>query len=770
MADGVGSLAGWSADPTEVTSYVGRDAETGEARRLLNASSLVTLTGPGGVGKTRLAWRVAAAHHEATGDEVAFVSLAELREPALLVPTVANVLGFGDRSAKPAIEVVVEALQASRLLLVLDNCEHLVDSCAWFADTVVRACPQVTVLATSRQSLGVAGERVLPVPPLAIPEQGDSFERVTNDESVRLFVDRATAVAPSFRLTEEDAEPLIRLCRRLDGLPLAIELAAVRARALSLRQLADRLDRQFSVLTKDRRGRPERHETMRALIDWSHDLCTGPERLLWARASVFSGSFDLDAAEQVCSGGELPRERVLEVVDGLLDKSILLREEYPGGVRYRMLESVREYGVDRLTETGGTAEFRKRHRDWFAELAGRYAAEWLETDQLGWIGRLRREHANLRVALDYCTGAPEDAVIGLRMLRDVKEFWIVRGLNTEGRMWVRRLDEAAAPGVPGRAHVLWLSGFLALVQGDLPAHRCMLERAAAEAETSGDELAAAYVLHVRAYAALIGNDMAEAARLFGTAIDLFRAHGDEGGDLWASYNHGLAIWLNGDIDRGRAVLAEAVERCERQGEVFWRGWALWSRAAAEYLQGDLAVASRCCEQVLRLHARVDDRVVVGFTLTVLAGCAARTGRPNRAAILQGASMNVWRTVGAWPTRYEAFTEPLLADTEVVTTALGWEVAVKEFADGAAMPTRDAIAYALEERSPEPRNQAAQVLTKRETEIAHVVAEGLTNQEIADRLGIARRTVDTHIDHILTKLGYSNRVQVATWVTRAAESA
>ncbi|WP_181774329.1 LuxR C-terminal-related transcriptional regulator [Amycolatopsis pittospori] len=769
MADGVGSLAGWSAEPTEATSYVGRDAETGEARRLLEVASLVTLTGPGGVGKTRLASRIATAHREATADEVTFVSLAELREPALLVPTVANVLGFGDRSAKPAIEVVVEALQDSRLLLVLDNCEHLVDSCAWLADTITRQCPGVKVLATSRQSLGVAGERVLPVPPLGVPEQGDTFERAVNHESVRLFVDRATAVAPSFRLTEEDTEPLIRLCRRLDGLPLAIELAAVRARALSLRQLADRLDQRFSVLSKDRRGRPERHETMRALIDWSHELCTGPERLLWARASVFSGSFDLDAAEQVCSSGELPCERVLEVVDGLLDKSLLLREEYPGGVRYRMLESVREYGADRLSEAGDTAGFRKRHRDWFAELACRYATEWLDTDQLGWIGRLRREHPNLRVALDYCTEAPEDAVVGLRMLRDVKEFWIVRGLNTEGRMWVRRLDEAATPGVPERAHGLWLSGFLALVQGDMDAYRSMMDRADDEA-AAGDELAAAYVLHVRAYAALIGDDMPEAARLFGAAITLFRVHGDEGGELWAGYNYGLAVWLDGDIERGRAVLAESVERCERRGEVFWRGWALWSRAAAEYLQGDLSVASRCCEQILRLHSRVDDRVVVGFTLTVLAGCAARTGRPDRAAILQGAAMNVWRTVGAWPTRYEAFSEPLQADTDVVTAALGWEVAVKDFTEGAAMTTGDAIAYALEERSPEPKKQTAQVLTKRETEIAHVIAEGLTNQEIADRLGIARRTVDTHIDHILTKLGYSNRVQVATWVTRSGDPA
>lgn len=407
MAGRSAALAVRSEEPVESTTYVGRSAETEEARRLLGIASVVTLTGPGGVGKTRLAWRVAAACQAAFSGEVAFVSLAELREPALLVPTVANVLGFGDRSAKPAVEVVVEALRARKLLLVLDNCEHLVEDCAWFADTIARTCQEVRVLATSRQSLGVAGERILPVPPLAVPDEGDSLERAQDCEAVRLFVDRASAVVPSFRLTEGDAEHLIRLCRRLDGLPLAIELAAVRSRALSPRQLADRLDRRFTVLSGGRRGTPGRHETMRALIDWSHDLCTEPERLLWARASVFSGSFDLDAAEHVCAGGDLPADDVLEVVDGLLDKSILQREEHAGSVRYRMLESVREYGADRLRGSGELAAVRSRHRDFFAELTGRYAAEWLKTDQLAWIGRLRHEHANLRAALDFCAEDPE---------------------------------------------------------------------------------------------------------------------------------------------------------------------------------------------------------------------------------------------------------------------------------------------------------------------------------------------------------------------------
>ncbi|WP_020667823.1 ATP-binding protein [Amycolatopsis nigrescens] len=765
MGNEVDVLPVWAGEPAEVTSYVGRTVETTEARRLLGIASLVTLTGPGGVGKTRLAGRVAAACRAAFSGEVVFVSLAEVREPALLVPTVANVLGLGDRSAGPAVEVVVEALRSRKLLLVLDNCEHLVDTCAWFADTIARTCPEVRVLATSRQSLGVAGERILPVPPLSVPEPGESLEGAQGYDAVRLFVDRATAVVPSFRLTGGDTEHLIRLCRRLDGLPLAIELAAVRSRVLSVRQLADRLDRQFTVLSGGRRGRPERHETMRALIDWSHELCTGRERLLWARASVFSGSFDLDAAEHVCSGEDLPVEGVLEAVDGLLDKSILLREDHAGSVRYRMLESVREFGAEQLHGSGELPAVRSRHRDWVAELAARYASEWLVTDQLGWIGRLRQEHANLRAALDYCATTPGDAVVGLRILCDVKEFWIVRGLNTEGRLWLSTVDAAAPPGVPERAHARWLAAFLALVQGDQPAYQSAVDSAAAEAEACDDDHARAYVHHVRAYAALIGNDMPEAARLFGIAIDMFRTHGDESGRLWSSYNYGLAVALAGDMDHGRAVLTECVNTCAQRGEVFWRGWALWSRGAAEYLDGDLAVAREYCEDVLRLHSQVDDRVVIGFTLTVLAGCAARTGQPNRAAILQGAAMSVWQTLGAWPTRYQAFIEPLQADTDTVTGALGWDVAAKEFAAGVAMPLDEAITYALGEPPGPAQAPSAEVLTPRETEIARLVAEGLTNQEIADRLVIARRTAETHVAHILTKLGRTNRAQIAVWMTK-----
>ncbi len=685
--------------PAEVTTYVGRDAEIVEAKRLLGTASVVTLTGPGGVGKSRLALRVAAAARASFTDGVVFVALAELHEEKLLVNTVADRLGLGDRSTRPAADMIVDALRARQLLLVLDNCEHLVDSCARFVDTLVTACPDLVVLATSRQSLGVAGERILPVPPLAIPETGELTARVEQYDAVKLFVDRATAVVPSFTITDDNAKDMIRLCRELDGLPLAIELAAVRLRSLSVHQLTNRLNKQFTLLTGGGRRGPSRHETLRALIDWSHELCTEPERLLWARASVFSGSFELDAAEKVCSGDRLDRHTVLDVIDGLLDKSILLREEQQGVARYRMLETMRQYGEDRLRSAGDLIRMKRRHRDWYLELTSRFEAEWIGPDQAAWIDRLRREHANLRVALDFCAGDPDEAIAGLRMAPALKEYWIIRGLNTESRIWLSKLLDVAPADAPCRAHALWIYAFFALVQSDMPAVETTLEKAAEVAEETGDEKARAYVHHVRGYVALIGNDMPEAVRLFRTAADMFRTQRDLSAELWSTYNYGLALSLAGDLDGGRQVLQDCIETCASRGEVFWRSWALWSRSAAEYLRGDIQLALDAGLEALRLQQRVGDRVILAFILTILAGCATHDGALRRAARLLGAATTVWQSLGASPTNYTAFAEPLQRDTDLVTSELGAAEAGAEFAIGYVRPCR--TPWPTSKRAPAP---------------------------------------------------------------------
>lgn len=741
----------------EATTYVGRERELDEAKRLLGSSSLVTLTGPGGVGKTRLALRVAAAARAAFRDDVVFVPLGDLTEPELLVSTVAVHLGLGDRSTRPAVDLIVDALRSRRMLIVLDNCEHLVDACAALVGTLVSSCPDIVVLTTSRQSLGIASERQLPVPPLATPA------------AIRLFVDRATAVVPSFVVTDENRDDVEQLCGQLDGLPLAIELAAVRLRSLSVQQLTERLHRQFALLTGGARGAPTRHETLRSLIDWSHDLCTEPERLLWARASTFSGSFDLDAAEAVCSGGGLDPPAVLDVVDGLLDKSVLLREEDNGVVRYRMLETVRQYGADRLRAAGDERQLKRRHRDWCASLVERVARQWLGPDQVAVIDLLRRDHANLRAALDFCVSDSAEAVVGLHMAPRFKEYWMIRGHNTEARLWLGKLLEVARDGAPGRAHALWMYAFFSLVQGDMPAYEARLAEAAEVADRTKDELARAYVFHVRGYEALIGDDMPTATHYFGTAMKMFRDQQDLGGELWSQYNYGHAVALGSDLQRGLEILRSCVDTCTERGEVFWRSWALWSQASAEYLQGDVDRATQLSQDLLRLQLRVDDRGLIAFALTVLAGCMAKSGQPKRSARLFGCATTVWQSMGASPARYEAFAGPMAEHIEHVTQDLGLEPTVAEFTAGAAMSTEAALAYAIGDEQPdvdEPEQRVSDVLTNREAEIAALVADGLTNREIAQKLVIARRTAETHVERILTKLGFTNRTQIAAWFARA----
>jgi len=747
--------------PVEFTSYVGRGTEIREVTRLLGVAPLVTLTGPGGVGKTRLAAQVAAA---ADLGDVVYVELAELREPNLLVNTIIDRLGLGDQSTRSPVDLVVDHLRTRRLLLVLDNCEHLVEACARFVGAVLTSCPEVAVLATSRQSLGVAGEQIMPVPPLAVPEPGESTAALDAYDAVRLFRDRAMAVVPSFTISDDNVEDVIRLCRALDGLPLAIELAAVRLRSLSAGQLADRLNKRFTLLTRTTRSAPSRHETLTALIDWSHQLCTGQERLLWARASVFSGSFHLDAAESVCRGDDLAPEALLDVLDGLIDKSILQRVEHPGQVRYRMLETVRQYGEDRLRATGDLDRLRRRHRDWCLELTNGFAAKWFGPAQLDWMDRIDRDHANLRQALDFCANGFDDALIGLRMATDIKEYWLMRGLLTEGRMWCRKLSEVAPGDTSVRAVAGWVDAFLGLIQGDSAASDASLAEAAAIAERIDDASVRAYVLQVRAYGPLMAGVGETAADLFGQAASLFQQQDDLCGELWATCNYGLAVALAGDLDHGRVVMRDCVDRYVALGEISWRSWALWALCAAEYLAGDIEVSVAAGREVLRLQQITGDRAMMAFAMTVLAGCAAHQDDHRRAARLLGAASTLWRAVGASPDNYAAFVDPMRRDIITVTTALGATTATMEFAAGVAMPTDMAVAYARGEEPLAPAPVDGFPLTRREMEVADLVAKGMTNREIAARLVISLRTAETHIDHIRTKLGFNNRAQIAAWVT------
>ena len=474
----------------DLSGFVGRRSELAAIRVALGGARLVTLCGPGGIGKTRLAVRAAWDARRVFHDGIWLVELASLRDPALLAPQVARGMGLLDQSAGWAVATLSEHLAGRRALLVLDNCEHLLDACAVLAGAVLRGCPGVRILATSRQVLGVTGEVTFAGPPLSVPDRSDRRppEKILQFEAVRLFAERGAAVLPGFVVDSANGQVVADLCARLEGIPLAIELAAVRLRALSPEQILARLADRFGLLSAGDPADP-RHRTLQATLTWSYDLLPPPEQAMWQRASVFAGSFDLDAAEGVCAGDGVAAGEIVDLVDQLVVKSILRRS--PGGdpARYRMLDTVREYGRQRLRETGGTQALGWRHQDFYARLAARKDA--LGPCQLEWINALDADHDNLRAALEYGVGQAAQAEAALAMACDLWLYWETRGHLTEGRRHMDVLLAQVRSPCALRTRGLWAAGYLALVQGDAVARR-LLEAALLAAERQGDPEAIAY--------------------------------------------------------------------------------------------------------------------------------------------------------------------------------------------------------------------------------------------------------------------------------------
>ena len=450
---------------------MGRERELGEAAALLGAHRLVTLTGPGGTGKTRLALQAAAEVLEAHPDGVWLVELAALADPALVPQAVAAAVGVREEPGRPLPATLTDALRPKRLLLVLDNCEHLLDACARLADALLRACPHVRVLATSREALGLAGETAWRVPSLTVPDVADTQHApdvadVARYAAVRLFADRAAAVQPEFVLTDENAAAVAQICARLDGIPLAIELAAARVRVLPPRQLLERLDDRFRILTGGSRTALERHQTLRAAVDWSYDLLTEPERALFARLAVFAGGWTLEAAEQVGAGEGIESPEVLDLLTRLADQSLVVAQEQPDGTaRYRLLESLRQYGRDKLAARAEAPAVRDRHLAHFLALAERADPGLYGPDAPAWIERLEVEHDNLRAALDWALGPAAgqgQAARGLRLAGALEYFWFLRVHRREG---LARLQQALAhtDDAPSaaRAQALYSAGALA---------------------------------------------------------------------------------------------------------------------------------------------------------------------------------------------------------------------------------------------------------------------------------------------------------------------
>jgi predicted ATPase/DNA-binding NarL/FixJ family response regulator len=745
----------------ELTEFVGRRAELAQVRDALAGARLVTLTGPGGIGKTRLALQAAAGAGRAFRDGVWLAELAGLRDPGLLVAEVARSLGLSDKSARWAVASLVDYLKGRQLLLVLDGCEHLADACAVMADALLRGCPDLRIVATSRHVLGVAGEVTIAVLPMAVPAEDSPNrpEELLGYEAVRLFVGRGAAVLPGFAVDEGNGAAVAGVCRALDGIPLAVELAAVRLRSLSPGQILARLDSRFQLLSGGSPAGQPHHRTLQAALEWSYELLTDGEQAMWRRVSVFSGSFDLDAAETICAGGRVAPGQIADLIDALVAKSILLREGQ-GTARYRLLDTIRELGLTKLRGRGNERALRRRHRAYYAALAARQEA--FGPQRAEWIAALDADHENLRAALEFSLSEPGEAAAGAKIACDLWRYWETRGHLTEGRRVLAELLDRLDRACPARLRALWSAGFLAQFQGDIPAATRLLETCLSEARQAGDVSAQAWASSFLGWDVYYDGDIDQGHALARTALRLHREAGDHVGVVMALMQIGYIHLCAGEAEPAADWFAQCADVCASSGNVWYHAYTQWGLAVVALL-GDHEGAVELGCAALRVIRCMDDAMGGVLCLDALAWAAAAGHEARRAATLAAAAEGAWAAIPATPAG------PLRAHHDealrVARAALPGAEYRAAFAKGTAMDPAEAVAFALGEPArprPDPGRAGPGQLTRRERDVAALVARGQSNGQIAASLIISVRTVETHVQHIMDKLGCSTRAQIAAW--------
>ncbi|MBF5001076.1 protein kinase [Nocardia sp. BSTN01] len=757
--------------PLELTSFIDRRAETAEIKSLLAAVRLVTLTGVGGVGKTRLALRAPSTVRTDFADGVWLIELADVTDPALLIDVVASALGLRDDSPLPMREALLGFLRSRHALLVLDNGEQVVDALADLVETLLLACADLRILVTTREPLDIAGEAVLRVSPLTVPSHDDrpTLRGLPRYDAVALFAERAAAVVPGFEVTEKNMSAVAGICARLEGLPLAIELAAARIRTMSPEQILARLTDRYALLTRGSRTAPQRQQTLRWCIDWSYRLCTPAEQRLWGRLSVFAGGFEMDAVEQVCAGAG--QGSLLDELSSLVDKSIVIREEFEGAVRFRMFETVRDYGREQLREAGEETTVRARHRDWCRQLTVDAEAGWISERQPDWLARLEREQLNLREALEFCLSddTAESGEAGLRTVTALWLFWSFRGMYGEGRRWIDRvLAHPAAHDLPARIRALHVGAVMAAEQQDFPAAESLLAQVRELAERDPTPLHDGLVASADGILALYRGDPARAVACLDDAVGVVAS--DPGGHLHiaALMTLGWALAAQGDTRRAIENYERVLAITEASGESLFRSSALWGLGIYAWQQGEPSRARELLGRSLRVNRRVRSPLVAVLDLEGLAWIIADEDS-ERAAVLMGAAESLLRSGSG----FSIFSPQLSRSHEecdrIVRQSLGGRRFDAAFRRGRAMTMNAAVAYALGKQPSEtPPTAAGQVqLTKRERQVAELVARGLTNKQIAANLVIAQRTAQGHVEHILTKLGFTSRAQIAAWMVDRA---
>ncbi|HLQ55980.1 MAG TPA: LuxR C-terminal-related transcriptional regulator [Streptosporangiaceae bacterium] len=805
--------------PAEPNSFVGRERDLAELALLLGEVRALTLCGPGGIGKTRLALRLACEIVPGFPDGAWLVELGDTEDPALVPQRVAAVLGIREEPDRPLAETLADVLRPRRMVLILDTCEHVVDACASLVQQLLASCPLLRLIATSREPLRVRGETAWRVPPLELPGQLTdlSGRDMAGHEAIRLFTERAAAVRPGFALSTENTGTVVRLCRTLDGIPLAIELAAARVRALSVEQIAGRLGDRFRLLASGDRTAPPRQQTLRATLDWSYELLTGPEQVLLRRLSVFAG-WDLDMAEQVCAGHEITAPMVLDLLAALIDKSLVTVDaELDGDARYRLLDMIREYAAARLAASGEETVVRVRQRDYLLSMAEsivdrafvRGDPPWPE--RVAMYRRVHAERANLVAALAL-TADRGEAELGLRLCCALRSPWVAYGDVTEGARWFDRflgMDDQVSQAV--RARALMLRAELAFEQQDYAAaagcaqagidlclpsagpseaggHRLLAlvslragrhdaaldsaDAAVAAARAAGDEWEEGLAQSTRAAVLARQGSLNDAQRAYETALDVLRDN-NGWGVAQTLYGFGALARARRDypaalrhFDAALALYRAIDARPEIARCLAGVGWVALS-------QRDLALARSSLTESMQLSLAIGQRLAIARGIEALAVLALAEGDPARAIRLEGAGRALRDAAGhVSPAPARARIDALF---DAARQQLGPAAAAALLAEGRAMSREEAIRYGTEAAAAAPPGGAEGVagqppspgggssaLTTREQEIAALIARGLSNRRIAAELVISPATAARHVANIFTKLGFSSRAQVAAW--------
>ncbi|HEV3351848.1 MAG TPA: tetratricopeptide repeat protein [Acidimicrobiales bacterium] len=632
--------------PKQVTRFVGRESELREAAgHLSGGRRLLTFSGSGGSGKTRLALQVAAEVVDRFPDGAWLVELASVSDEAQLPHVLTTTLGVREESGRHLESTLAEALAAKRMLLMLDNCEHVLTGTAELTDLLLQACRGVQVVATSQEALGVPGEVVFRVPPMA-PAEG-----------VELFCDRARLRNRAFALTDDNRHTVADICRRLDGIPLAIELAAARVNVLTPAQILDRLGDQFRLLTGGDRTAVPRQQTLRAAVDWSHELLSKDERTLLRRLAVFSGGWTLEAAEAVTAGDGLDALDVLDLLDHLVARSLVVVEEQDGAARYRLLGSIRQYAQEKLVDAGEVVEYRRRHLEFFAELVRRGESELTGPDQAAWLARFAVEYDNVRAALDWAGSGAAGSGLLVDMAGCLWRFWLVRGPWREGRTWIARgleVDGDAAPASV-KAKALAASGGLAIEQGDLDAAQPFLDESLALWQQLGDMAGTAHALNHLGTLAMARFEYDASRALLRDALEMRRAINEERGVAVSLRNLGLLAALQRDFQTARTLYEEALPLARRLGEKRVSATITQALALVVFEDGDLEGARKLAEEGLRIDKELLNRQGIAEHLTVLAGVARAEGDGDAAAAMFTEALAIWKGLAARDAEARAYT-------------------------------------------------------------------------------------------------------------------